>query len=46
MSADVYVVYNVFCADCGDGYGPFDYEDDAANSAAVHNDEHHNGGKP
>lgn len=41
LSAEVYPVYNAYCADCAEGYGPFDEESDAEDSAAVHNAEYH-----
>jgi len=41
MSAEINTVYNVWCADCAEGYGPFDYADDAEYSASVHDEENH-----
>ena len=41
MSAVVNEVYNGWCADCADGAGPFDYEDDADAWVSEHNKENH-----
>ncbi len=42
MSAQIHPVYNVYCSECAEGYGPFDEEPDAEDSAAVHDAESHN----
>jgi hypothetical protein len=41
--ADVYPVWNAYCADCATGSGPHDDIDDARDWQQQHNDEQHEG---
>jgi len=41
MSAYIYPVYNVYCADCAAGSGPHEYADDAEEWANEHDAENH-----
>jgi hypothetical protein len=45
MPADIHPVYNAYCADCNEGSGPHDDDDDAQAWADEHNAEYHEYGR-